>query len=305
MDASAQHHSLELDQVTCPHYYHCVLHDVPFHLPVREIAARVVPNKDSDLVQRLAGAGCRIVPHQLHMYKEPLEKKFGYVSFFIRQELHSTTDADYVHRLVCEWIAVDLASQLATTQCKVQLSQPPECHSSESFLNTFRRRCPLLDPKLVSDPMKLETFILTRVRFAQHRGNASINELNAMHCDSAKVATSVDRRGTETGSSMNGGLTGTESETDSGVHSATRTRDEHVWKCVGTFSIAALSSKEIVWLKKQIPSFSPLLITNGDDNTTHCDEVKLAQFFEASLTPLFTVEKVKREAGVATVSSET
>ncbi|CAG9580159.1 conserved hypothetical protein [Leishmania major strain Friedlin] len=304
MAAPSHQHSLVLERSTCHHYYHCVLYDILFDLPVREIAAQVVPCKDSNIVQRLTSADCRVVPHQLHVYKEPLEKKFGYVSFFVHRAPHSSTAADDVHRLVCEWVAVDLASQLATVQCKVQLAQPPECHSSEPFLNAFRLKCPLLDPTLAADTKKLETFVLTRVRFGQHCGNASVNQLNAVHCDDAKSAASAGSCGTETEMCTDDGLTATEGELDAGARSATRTLHEHVWKCVGTFLIASLSPKELVWLKKQLPSFPPLRIANGDMDTAYCDEAKLAQFFETSLAPLFTVDEVVEAAALNTVNSE-
>ncbi|CBZ29503.1 conserved hypothetical protein [Leishmania mexicana MHOM/GT/2001/U1103] len=302
MTAPSHHHSLVLERSTCQHYYHCVLYDILFDLTVQEIAAQVVPSKDSDIVQRLTSADCRVVPHQLHVYKEPLEKKFGYVSFFVHQAPHSSTDADDVHRLVCEWIAVDLASQLATVQCKVKLAQPPECHSSEPFLNAFRLKCPLLDPRLTAD-RKLETFVLARVHFGQHCDSASINQLHVMHGENAKVAASAGSCGAETEMCTDDGSTNTEGELDIGAHSVARTVHEHAWKCVGTFSIAALSSKELVWLKKQLPSFPPLRITNGDMDTAHCEEAKLAQFFETSLAPLFTVEEVAGVADENTVNS--
>ncbi|CBZ36852.1 hypothetical protein, conserved [Leishmania donovani] len=304
MAASSHQHSLVLERSTCQHYYHCVLYDISFDLPLREIAAQVVPSNDSDIVQRLTSVDCRVVPHQLHVYKEPLEKKFGYVSFFVHQAPHSSTAADDVHRLVREWVAVDLASQLAAVQCKVQLAQPPECHSSEPFLNALRLQCPLLDPKLAPDTKKLETFVLTRVRFGQRCDNASINQLNAMHCDNARAAASAGSGGAETEMCTDDRVTATEGELDVGAHSATRTLHEHVWKCVGTFSIAALSPKELVWLKKQLPSFPPLRITNGDIDTAHCDEAKLAQFFGTSLAPLFTVDEVTGAAAVNTVNLE-
>ncbi|KAG5470515.1 hypothetical protein LSCM1_01759 [Leishmania martiniquensis] len=293
MSSPMHHHSLVADQSTCLHYYHCVLHDISLHLPVGEIAAQVLPKKDSDVVQRLASAGCRIVPHQLHVYKEPLERKFGYVSFFVHQAPHSAMDADDVHHLVREWIDVDLTSQLAAVECKVQLAQPPECYSSEPFLDAFRLKCPLLDPSQTLDTKKLETFVLSRVRFGQSCGNASINQLNAIHCSSAKVSACPAVGADESGSSVDDGLTGVVGELDNSGQRAARTLHEHVWKCVGTFSIDSLSPKELIWLKKQLPTFPPLLITNGDIDTTHCDKGKLAQFFEASLAPLLTVEEAK------------
>ncbi|KAG5494658.1 hypothetical protein JIQ42_02273 [Leishmania sp. Namibia] len=293
MASPSHHHSLALDRSTCLHYYHCVLHDISLHLPVREIAAQVVPKKDSDVIQRLASADCRVVPHQLHVYKEPLEKKFGYVSFFVHQAPHSTMDADEIHRLVREWIDADLTSQLAEVECKVQLAQPPECYSSEPFLDAFRLKCPLLDPSQAHNTKRLETFVLTRVQFSQKCDNASINQLNAIHCNGAQATASAATGADELVGSMDDGLTGVEGDVESGGQRAALTLHEHVWKCVGTFAVSSLSPKELIWLKKQLPTFPALLITNGDINTTHCDKAKLSQFFEASLAPLLTVEEGK------------
>ncbi|KAK7199719.1 hypothetical protein NESM_000017900 [Novymonas esmeraldas] len=288
------HHSLELDRSMSLHYYHCVLHGVPFQLPVSELATHVVPQKASGVVQRLASVGCRVVPHQLHVYKEPLETKFGYVSFFVHLAPHTEADTAAIHALVCEWIRTDLASQLATAQCMVQLAQPPECHSSEPFLDAFRLLCPLLDPSNAADTKKLETFVLARVSFADHGGNETINELNVEHCTRAGGAAPA-----ASGASSAEDVTASASS-DSGCPSpeASRTLRDHVWQSVGTFSVNSLSPKELVWLKKQLPSFPPLLITNGDAATTRCDTAKLADFFTTALAPLFTVvvEEVNEES---------
>lgn len=289
-----RHHSLALDHSTALHHYHCVLYDIPFEVPVSGIAQHVVPKKESDTVRRLAEAGCRVVPHQLHIYKEPLDSKFGYVSFFVHQVPSSTTDADEVHRLVMTWIDLDLATQLSSVDCKVLLAQPPECHSSEPFLEAFRQQCPLLDPTLSPDTKKLETYVLSRVRFGEQRSNASINELNEAHCRGAKESSrSATDAPAGAASCSEDGLIGTEGETDCCAHACCRTVHEHVWKCVGSFNVATLTPKELVWLKKQLSTFPPLLITNSDMNSTHCDETKLIKFFEDGLAPLFTV----RESG--------
>ncbi|GET91449.1 hypothetical protein, conserved [Leishmania tarentolae] len=297
-------HSLVLERSTFQHYYYCVLYDISLDLPVKEIAAQVVPNNDSDIVERLRSANCRVAPHMLHVYKEPLETKFGYVCFFVHQAPHSSTDADDLHRLVYEWIAVDLRSQLAKVHCKVQLAQPPECYSSELFLKAFRLKCPLLDPMLAPDTCKLETFVLTRVRFFQHRDNTTINQLNAIHCNKEMTAASAGCCGAEAVTDKEERAPGEEGELGIGAHNGTCTLHEHVWKCVGTFLIATLTPKDLLWLKKQISSFPPVLITNGDIGTARCDESELAQFFETSLAPLFTVENTEGAADGITVNSK-
>ncbi|KAG5496175.1 hypothetical protein JKF63_02476 [Porcisia hertigi] len=302
MATLAPHHSLALDQSICHHYYHCVLYDVPFDLPVSEIAAYVVPKKDSDVVQGLSSAGCRVVPHQLHVYKEPLDRKFGYVSFFIHQAPHSATDADDAHRLVCQWIDIDLASQLAMVQCKVRLAQPPECHSSEPFLDALRLKCPLLDPTLVADTKKLETFVLTRVSFDQHRENVQLNELDATHRKSIKDAAEAASCGAEKIIDPGDDLAARKAEVDRDAHSASRVWRRHEWSRVGTFSVTSLSPKELVWLKKQLPGFPQLLITNDDMETTHCDTAMLVRFFSSSLAPLFTVEEELNTAATTATS---
>lgn len=284
---SAAHQSLTLDKALCAHYYHCVVYDIPFHTPVSEIAPHVAPRSDSDAVKQLTAAGCRVVPHQLHVYKEPLDAKFGYVSFFIHQLPNSSASAAEVHQLVVRWIDLDLTSQLEVVKCKVQLAQPPECHSSEPFLLAMEEKCPLLDPSTNTDTKRLETFVLTRVRFGTLQENASINE-----------AAEAQRRGAASSSSTRaeedeaGGKSGDEGENSNELchhsHHAHCCRD-HVWKCVGTFAVDTLSAKELLWLKKQLPSFPPLLITDGNMASAHCDAARLKDYFKTSLAPLITV----------------
>lgn len=283
---SAAQRSLNLDKSLCSHYYHCVLFDIPFHTAVAEIAPHVVPKHESDTVKKLTLAGCRVVPHQLHIYKEPLDAKFGYVSFFVHQLPQSTASASEIHQLVLEWIDLDLASQLESVKCKVQLAQPPECHSSEPFLNALQEKCPLLDPGTNQDTKRLETFLLTRVRFGDLGENASINEVSETQRKIA-ASSSVKCENEFSGAPERG-----EADLDEdGCPLASHTIKEHVWRCVGTFSPASLTAKELVWLKKQLPAFPPLLITDNNITTTHCDDAKLRQFFTSNLAPLITLEE--------------
>ncbi|KPA84643.1 hypothetical protein ABB37_01161 [Leptomonas pyrrhocoris] len=285
---SAAQHSLNLDKSLYSHYYHCVLSDIPFHTAVAEIAPHVVPKPESDVVRKLTAAGCRIVPHQLHVYKEPLDAKFGYVSFFIHQLPKSTASAAEIHQLMLEWIDIDLATQLQSVKCKVQLAQPPECHSSEPFLNALQEKCPLLDPGTNTDTKRLETFLLTRVRFGDLCENASINDVcEAQRKSTASPSTTEEdeqRKAQEEREEK-------DAEENGGYLPPRHSVREHVWKCVGTFSPSSLSPKELVWLKKQLPSFPPLLITDNNMASAHCDDAKLKQFFTANLAPLIAVEK--------------
>lgn len=283
---SASQHSLDLDKSLCSHYYHCVLSDIPLHTPVADIAPHVVPQHDSDVVKKLTLAGCRVVPHQLHVYKEPLETKFGYVSFFIHQLPKSTATAAEIHQLVLEWIDLDLASQLQTVKCKVQLAQPPECHSSEPFLSALQETCPLLDPGTNSDTKRLETFLLTHVTFSKSCANASINDVSEAE---RKGVASPSSKATDTN-----GKAAEEAE-DGTSPLPHHTIKDHMWKCVGTFAPSSLSPKKLLWLKKQIPSFPPLLITDNNLATTHCDDAKLREFFAVQLAPLITLEVDKKE----------
>lgn len=48
--------------------------------------------------------GAHIVPFQLHMYKEKLPTKFGYVSFMVNLTSNAQYDNERVHSLVIQWI---------------------------------------------------------------------------------------------------------------------------------------------------------------------------------------------------------
>ncbi|KPI90850.1 hypothetical protein ABL78_0083 [Leptomonas seymouri] len=282
-------HSLDLDKSLCSHYYHCVLSNIPFHTPLADIAPHVVPRLESDTVKKLTAIGCRVVPHQLHVYKEPLDTKFGYVSFFIHQVPNSTASAAETHLLILEWVDLDLTSQLQSVKCKVQLAQPPECHSSEPFLEVLRQECPLLDPGKNLDTKRLETFLLTHVRFGELRENAWINERGgAKRRSAASSSTMKDEEECLMQEEVEG-----EAEEVGCTMSSRHMTNERVWKPVARFSISSLSPKELVWLKRQLPSFPPLLITDNNIATAHCDAEKLKQFFAVNLAPL--IELVDEE----------
>ncbi|CCW70610.1 unnamed protein product [Phytomonas sp. Hart1] len=58
---------------------------------------------------------------------------------------------------------------------------------------------------------------------------------------------------------------------------------------VATFSVSCLAPKEIVWLKRTLLKFPPILVTNGDLSTTRVDPKQLLDFFHQALGPLIRV----------------
>lgn len=262
----AAHHSLDLNKATCDHYYHCIIYDVPFTLPVSQIAEHVSPQPQSSNVRELAMHGGRIVPHQLHLYKENMNTKFGYVSYFVHHGSHVNVDNGLVHRLVLQWIEQDLTPQLLLVNCHAKLGQPTECHSSEPFLAAFNRLCPILNPETCIDSRKMETFLLSRVEFNKAVSNASL------WCCYGST------------SELKGNETGREEAADR----ANAPTPE--WQPVGTVAWKSLRPKELIWLKKELKNFPPLLVTAGDMNTTTVDGVAMYTFLERTLRPLFTPE---------------
>ncbi|KAH9578874.1 hypothetical protein LSM04_006535 [Trypanosoma melophagium] len=260
--------SLNFDVDGALHYIHCVLFNVPMELSVSEIAPMVVPDPNSEIVKEMESIGCHIIPHRLHIYKEPLSTKFGFVTFFIRQtcppppsslssssmegESKSIITPEKVHHLATTWVHHDLTRQLASLNVKVQLGQPPECYSSVPFLRALNQQCSFLDSKTVKDTKKLETFLLTKVKFGDELINSHKNNNNI--------------------------------EESSGNDNA-----EASWNTVGLFPMSSLSSRELLWLSRQQRNFPPILVTNNDFANATCDKKALQSFLEDTLNPIVEV----------------
>ncbi|EKF33203.1 hypothetical protein MOQ_002936 [Trypanosoma cruzi marinkellei] len=166
--------SLNFNAETAIHYIHCVLSNVPMTLALSEVAPMVVPSPESPTVKALEAIGCRIVPHQLNMFKEPLERKFGFVNFFIHESSRAESQEE-VHELALRWISRELTDQLASVNVNVTLGQPPECYSAIPFLRALQEECSFLDTSKVRDSKKLETFLLSKIHFDDAGSNLQKN----------------------------------------------------------------------------------------------------------------------------------
>ncbi|KEG13111.1 hypothetical protein DQ04_01211100 [Trypanosoma grayi] len=245
--------SLNFDSDAAVHYIHCVLSNAPFDLNVSEVAPMIVPKPGTDAAKQLQAVGCRIVPHRLQMYKEPLEKKFGFVTFFIHQSSETTELEEEVHQRILLWIRQDLTEQLAAIKVSVDLGQPPECYSSFPFLRALQQQCSFLDATHAKDPRKLETFLLSKVTFYDKARNADKNNRSTLK-----------REGKEAGK-------------------------EDVWQTVGLLRISSLFPRELLWLGREHNQFPPIIITNKDISTATCNPGALHAFLKGALLPLFDV----------------
>lgn len=244
--------SLNFDSEAATHYFFCVLSGVPLALPVSAIAAVVAPRTESETVRRLDTIGCSIVPHQLHIFKEPLDAKFGFVTFFMQQRF-PTTDPAEVHRLVLHWIRHDLTAQLESIQVNVALGQPSECYSSVPFSKALRRQCLFLDATKTKDVKKMETFLLSKVNF----GNEGLNAHKNKRADT--------------------------------TFSGTEAVPEDVWGVIGSFCVSSLKPKELLWLAREQKGFPSVLVTNRKLSTVSCDLQALGAFLEKALSPMIKV----------------
>ncbi|KAF5223230.1 hypothetical protein ECC02_003770 [Trypanosoma cruzi] len=244
--------SLNFNAETAIHYIHCVLSDVPMTLALSEVAPMVVPSPESPIVKELEAIGCRIVPHQLNMFKEPLERKFGFVNFFIHESSRAESQGK-VHELVLRWISQELADQLASVNVSVTLGQPNECYSAVPFLRALHEECSFLDASKVRDSKKLETFLLSKIHFDDAGSNLHKNN-------------GVD-----------------------GVDAEEKKRGDGARRAVGSFRISSLGWKELLWLSRGHSDLPPILITNGNISTATCDQEALRIFFEGALFPLIRV----------------
>ncbi|RNF11531.1 hypothetical protein TraAM80_00859 [Trypanosoma rangeli] len=244
--------SLNFDAETAVHYIHCVISDVPMNLALSELAPMVVPRPESDTVKELEAVGCRIVPHQIQMFKERLERKFGFVTFFIHETSRAASDEE-LHKLALRWVHRDLTPQLGSVKACVALGQPPECYSSVPFLRALREECTFLDAKKVKNVKKLETFLLTKVCFYSEGLNLDKNNKDE--------------------------LMGAERKNNAG----------EAWKVVGSFGMSSLTWSELLWLVREHSGMPPVVVSKGNVDISKCDKEALRTFLEETLLPLIRV----------------
>ncbi|EPY24658.1 hypothetical protein STCU_07070 [Strigomonas culicis] len=166
-----------------------------------------------------------------------------------------------------EWIEKDLKAQLQKVQVSVKLGQPPENHSSVPFLLALNRYAAVLDPAQCISTKRIETFLLWKMEFNREGHNVKFNT-----CASAQRARSA---ATE--------------ENPVDEPEGHNPLDLDAWVSVGTLSARTIKGREFVWLKREIKTFPPLLVTNNDFNNATVDQDKLFTFLKEGLQPLVTV----------------
>ena len=67
-------------------YYHCVVSGLPFDLPMNQVVELISPNGEEapQLIALREELRYVLVPHQLHVFKEKLPKKFAMVTYFLQ-----------------------------------------------------------------------------------------------------------------------------------------------------------------------------------------------------------------------------
>ncbi|ORC88378.1 uncharacterized protein TM35_000172500 [Trypanosoma theileri] len=256
--------SLNFDVDGAVHYIHCVLSNVPLQLSVSELGPKVVPDPNSAIVMQMDSIGFRVIPHRLHIYKEPLSTKFGFVTFFIAQAPSPASSVERdtemiatpakVHELATTWVRQDLTKQLASIGVKVQLGQPLKCYSSVPFLRALNEKCSFLDAEIVKDTKKLETFLLTKMAFDDESINNKKNKKKHVEKSPSKD-----------------------------------NNTEESWNTVGSLHVSSLNSRELLWLSQQNRRFPPILVTNDDFAHATCDQSALRSFLENTLNPIVEV----------------
>lgn len=291
--------------------YHCAIYDVPFDLKIQAIATSLVPDPQSPPVRALAKLGCRVVPRALHIYKEPLHRKFGFVILHLTAEdasmqpaevagtvslLERTTDtASWPHNLMKRWIADDLATQLGEHQCRVQLCQPPDCRDGDLFLQLLRQHCTLLSADTVDDIKKMETFILGKVHINVAGGESAAQTAESAECAvSCPDAHAQHTAGTQAGGEVGADDAGRSSCNGSGQASSTRcmmsggVADSS--KVIGYVKMSEFSTQELMFVKKNVKSGFPPVLVSSESAQPHFDDDGVTVFFRRSLSPFFTVQ---------------
>lgn len=231
----ASMHSITLDEEGCSHYYHCNISRAPVSMPLQMIADFIVPKPSSPAVVALEALGCRIVPHKLHCFKEPLPTKFGYVTYFLHHKAEGSRDDERMHQLFVQWATTELPLQ-TENGVRIQLAQPLNCCQAGPFLHHMHASCKALAPVGGAlDAKKMETFLLSHVTFF------SLEELDE-NC-AAAVASPTIRRVTQ----------------------------DEAWGVVGSIHPASIPAAELGWLRKELPDHFPAVADVASLNTFFAD----------------------------------
>lgn len=245
-------------------YYTVSLYDIPFELPLNIIAESIVPREDNEKIVFLKEKhNIDVIPHQLQVFKEPLQTKFGYVTYAApcRADAPSETH-EVVQKMLLRWIQADLASQLAVIKCKCQLAQPKECYSSLQFMAALEKQGEIF--KKVGDKTKFRAFLLSKVTFTPSEEALAKNMAWVQNHASMSPSTSPT--------------------------SSSSTSPVDTWeKPCAVLSLASLQPLEVLWLKKTLENAPPILMTNKDIKTTHMDKAIWRSFLGSGLAPVIDV----------------
>lgn len=244
-------------------YYTVSLYDIPFELPLNIIAESIVPREDNEKIGFLKKKhNVDVIPHQLQVFKEPLQTKFGYVTYAAPCAADASSEThEVVQKMLLRWIQTDLVAQLAVIKCKCQLAQPKECYSSLDFIASVEKQCEIF--KKVGDTTKFRAFLLSKITFVPSEEALAKNTAWVQGHASNAPSTST------TGSA---------------------TRPLQTWeKPCAELSLASLQPLEVLWLKKTVEHAPPILMTNKDIKTTHMDKSMWRSFLGSGLAPLINV----------------
>eukprot|EP00744_Colponema_vietnamica_P014910 GILI01020879.1.p1 GENE.GILI01020879.1~~GILI01020879.1.p1 ORF type:complete len:246 (+),score=34.95 GILI01020879.1:84-821(+) len=161
-------------------YYHCTLADIPFDLPMQQIVDMVTPKEDSEELKALLALGYALIPHQLHVFKERLPKKFAMVNYFLlpvqRDEQGSIVVEGKVDAATLEMrkeahvIVTKYLSSVHVTGVEgviFKLAQPFSLLNSVPFLERLDAEIAMLNVEQCADVKKLRTWVLTKADLDQ------------------------------------------------------------------------------------------------------------------------------------------
>lgn len=238
-----------------------------------------------------------LVPYALQVFKEPLPKKMGVVTYIpspvapLQATSHKNCSSsgemrEDVHRKIMEWIKNDLSMQLAVIQCKCVLAQPSTCVHGAQFFQSLGRQCDILRKSGGETLPKLAAFLVSKLQFLQNKEGVptSVPPFSTKEGRTVGVLDSSLSSSSEKFPPLN-----VHSETESGTCMTQETA------CMSPFAELSLTEStfapiEVVWLKKILGKDAPsICMVNGDIKTSHLDLPRWRPYLSKGLQPLIRV----------------
>eukprot|EP00758_Cryptobia_borreli_P007499 Tbor_TRINITY_DN5306_c0_g1::TRINITY_DN5306_c0_g1_i1::g.4349::m.4349 len=191
---------VDANPINEPNYYHLTIVNIPLQQSIPDVAEKLKPNDDSpEAKELLDDLGYQIVPHQLHVFKENLPKKFAMFTYYLKpvrlakgeQETNTREDdrrRTRAHDLFIKYMENSHPKEHSDGSRTI-LAQPKSVRNCIKFFEELTSGIPLLSKNAI-DVKKLRTWLLSKVTFKEEtKPTSTMSSSNALAEESPVIGT--------------------------------------------------------------------------------------------------------------------